>query len=353
VLLAALTMPSNTVPRPSIPFGIGFPRTHQSFDATVRYHRFLYRVHNTTSDSPLDDELGFIATTFQRNASDSTLLHLRRRPASDIDDLRDKAVKHVGRCSPTVSSSDMSAMWSPFVSTSFSLPYALWEASRRSDSSISIIDGHMLLGCAWLALELLGVQYDTERHLANESQEVLVWANVPRKAILASSPWKMLLNALPPWAIDLKYHIRFHRYTTSRQCCNAFINAAASTEDDSDLDSPESLSEVVEKAMILMADAKANASNSTTRTELRYHADMVTDFATYLHSWPTWIRGELMSTDIREAIGMEVKKELNVHQHRVRIKETNWMQKELRGVIEAQLEDIELEAEEALELDCR
>src|ERR1700733_6484391 len=129
-------MPSNTVSSPSIPFGIGFPRTHQSFDATIRHHRFLYRVHNATSDSPLDDELGFIATTFQRNASDSTLLQLRRRPASDIEDLRDKAVEHVGRCNPTVS--NVSAILSPFVSTSFSLPYALWEASRRGNSSISI-----------------------------------------------------------------------------------------------------------------------------------------------------------------------------------------------------------------------
>ncbi|KAF9238915.1 hypothetical protein BU15DRAFT_47190 [Melanogaster broomeanus] len=102
---------------------------------------------------------------------------------------------------------------SPFISTTFSFVWAIWEATRRyrvglkHDVEIAIIDARMLSGRAATALELLRKGTPKERHLdywkwyryALESQDVLVHGSIPAPAVLASVPLLSLIDKLPSY----------------------------------------------------------------------------------------------------------------------------------------------------------
>ncbi|KAL4072143.1 hypothetical protein J3A83DRAFT_4372146 [Scleroderma citrinum] len=102
---------------------------------------------------------------------------------------------------------------SPFVSTTFSFIWAIWEATRRyrvglkHDIEIAVIDSRMLGGRAATALELLRKGSPKERHLdywkwyryALESQNVLVHGSIPAPAVLASIPLLSLIDKLPSY----------------------------------------------------------------------------------------------------------------------------------------------------------
>lgn len=102
---------------------------------------------------------------------------------------------------------------SPFVSTTFSFIWAIWEATRRyrvglkHDIEIAVIDARMLGGRAATALELLRKGSPKERHLdywkwyryALESQNVLVHGSIPAPAVLASIPLLSLIDKLPSY----------------------------------------------------------------------------------------------------------------------------------------------------------
>ncbi|KIK97309.1 hypothetical protein PAXRUDRAFT_10269 [Paxillus rubicundulus Ve08.2h10] len=102
---------------------------------------------------------------------------------------------------------------SPFISTTFSFAWAIWEATRRyrvglkHDIEVAIIDARMLVGRAATALELLRKGTPRERHLdywkwyryALESQDVLVHGSIPARAVLASVPLLSLIDKLPSY----------------------------------------------------------------------------------------------------------------------------------------------------------
>lgn len=102
---------------------------------------------------------------------------------------------------------------SPFISTTFSFIWAIWEATRRyrvglkHDIEIAVIDSRMLAGRAATTLELLRKGTPKERHLdywkwyryALESQNVLVHGSIPAPAVLASVPLFSLIDKLPSY----------------------------------------------------------------------------------------------------------------------------------------------------------
>lgn len=102
---------------------------------------------------------------------------------------------------------------SPFISTTFSFIWAIWEATRRyrvglkHDVEIAVIDSRMLAGRAATTLELLRKGTLKERHLdywkwyryALESQNVLVHGSIPAPAVLASVPLLSLIDKLPSY----------------------------------------------------------------------------------------------------------------------------------------------------------
>ncbi|KAI6115370.1 hypothetical protein EDD16DRAFT_1482840 [Pisolithus croceorrhizus] len=102
---------------------------------------------------------------------------------------------------------------SPFISTTFSFIWAIWEATRRyrvglkHDIEIAVIDSRMLAGRAATTLELLRKGTPKERHLdywkwyryALESQNVLVHGSIPAPAVLTSVPLLSLIDKLPSY----------------------------------------------------------------------------------------------------------------------------------------------------------
>lgn len=104
---------------------------------------------------------------------------------------------------------------SPFVSTTFSFIWAIWEATRRyrvglkHDIEIAVIDSRMLAGRAATTLELLRKGTPKERHLdywkwyryALESQNVLVHGSIPAPAVLTSVPLLSLIDKLPSYLL--------------------------------------------------------------------------------------------------------------------------------------------------------
>ncbi|KAI6123357.1 hypothetical protein EDD17DRAFT_280342 [Pisolithus thermaeus] len=102
---------------------------------------------------------------------------------------------------------------SPFISTTFSFIWAIWEATRRyrvglkHDIEIAVIDSRMLAGRAATTLELLRKGTPRERHLdywkwyryALESQNVLVHGSIPAPAVLTSVPLLSLIDKLPSY----------------------------------------------------------------------------------------------------------------------------------------------------------
>ncbi|OBZ76495.1 hypothetical protein A0H81_03164 [Grifola frondosa] len=105
---------------------------------------------------------------------------------------------------------------SPYVSTSFSFAWAIWEATRRYHHSmkhsveIAVIDAKALSGRAVTAVDVLAQAAPKDRHkdhwkwyrFALEAQDVLVWGYIPSTAVLASIPLTQILNKVPSYLLS-------------------------------------------------------------------------------------------------------------------------------------------------------
>lgn len=105
---------------------------------------------------------------------------------------------------------------SPYVSTSFSFAWAVWEAVRRyhvnmkHDIEIAVIDASAVADQAVTALSLLRKGTPRDRHpehwkwyrFALESQCVLVSGSIPAEAVFASIPLLPLLEKLPSYLLE-------------------------------------------------------------------------------------------------------------------------------------------------------
>ncbi|KIY49839.1 hypothetical protein FISHEDRAFT_16738, partial [Fistulina hepatica ATCC 64428] len=102
---------------------------------------------------------------------------------------------------------------SPFISTSFSLFWSVWEALRRyhfgmkRDISIAVIDARTVREHAVTALQLLRSACPGERHTdywkwykyAQEAQLVLVYGHISKASVLSSIPLLTVVRALPSY----------------------------------------------------------------------------------------------------------------------------------------------------------
>ncbi|KAI0075308.1 hypothetical protein K474DRAFT_1664356 [Panus rudis PR-1116 ss-1] len=102
---------------------------------------------------------------------------------------------------------------SPYVSTSFSFAWAVFEAIKRyhvnvkHDVEIAVIDARSVADRAVTAVELLMKGSPRERHkdhwkwyrFAVEAQDVLVWGYIPGSSILASVPLLQIIPKLPSY----------------------------------------------------------------------------------------------------------------------------------------------------------
>lgn len=212
------TKMSNSAYLPQYGFG-----TELDFAALVESNHFLFRVHTPhpnhqpdladTSELTADDTPAayFIAPKFDSAANSPFETSLYQKsffigePPNPIGTYADAAT-HLDWTSRATS---------PFVSTSFSFMWAIWEALRRhhagvkKDVEIAVIEASAVKDRAITAVRLLRDSEPTERkrdhwkwyRFCQQSQSVFIYGYVPAHAVLSSVPILVLLSKLPSYLL--------------------------------------------------------------------------------------------------------------------------------------------------------
>lgn len=150
----ALQSPISGTPLPQYGFGSEF-----SFDSLVQDNPFLFRIYTPKTHSQIFDNAAqpyFVGQKFNE--------HFTRA----AEQLKDSSFAHGESVASVCTYQDVAQHmdWtqrhmSPFISTTFSFVWAIWEATRRyrvglkHDVEIAVIDARVLAGRAATALELL------------------------------------------------------------------------------------------------------------------------------------------------------------------------------------------------------
>ncbi|KAH8829224.1 hypothetical protein DL96DRAFT_1679663 [Flagelloscypha sp. PMI_526] len=179
----------------------GFGQIHD-FAALAKAHKVLFRVYTPRSSHQAavsDDDLFFVAGPSESDPSrPSTSTSASPQAPSYADVLR-----HLDWITRGNDSSCVSA--------SFSFSWSLWEAYKRyhlgvkRDVHIAVIDAEQVSACT--PTEVLSQCPPEQRQKSHwkwynavqDSQSVLIYESVRRKAILASVPLRPLLDALPSY----------------------------------------------------------------------------------------------------------------------------------------------------------
>ena len=168
----------------------------QTFGSLIKENRYLYRVHDIESRTPLVPVIVFVAHKFK----DLSQAELEAKRQSILQNPSATEAFDHARMSKSTS----------YIGTTFSLSWAIWEANQCADYrgnnqvKITVIDGHRLGAYASTAVMLLR-RHQSEwdfgmlKNFANLAQEVLVYAFIPDEAILATIQWDRVLPALPSW----------------------------------------------------------------------------------------------------------------------------------------------------------
>lgn len=186
-------------------YGYGSDHT---FDHLIQDNPFLFRVYTPKQRSPFFDatEPYFVGQKYNEQYREAA--ERLRQPFVG------KSVASTSSYTDVAQHMDWTQRhMSPYISTTFSFAWAIWEATRRyrvglkHDIEIAIIDARQLAGRAATALELLRKGTPNERHLdywkwyrfALESQDVLVHGSIPGSAVLASVPLLSIIDKLPSY----------------------------------------------------------------------------------------------------------------------------------------------------------
>ncbi|TBU45339.1 hypothetical protein BD309DRAFT_860434 [Dichomitus squalens] len=180
------------------------------FEQLIDSNPFLFRVHTPKEPSPFYDntEPYFVGQAFQDSVG-----ALAFRP-STVSPYQAPSTHTYADVSKHMDWTTKAS--SPYVSTSFSFAWAIWEATRRYHHGmkhgveIAIIDAKALSGKAVTAVELLHQGARKDRHpdhwkwwrYAHEAQDVLVWGYIPGTVVLASIPLTQILSKLPSYFLN-------------------------------------------------------------------------------------------------------------------------------------------------------
>lgn len=195
--------PTSGGPLPQYGYG-----SDHTFDRLIQDNPFLFRVYTPKQRSPFFDatEPYFVGQKYNEQYREAA--ERLRQPFTG------KSVASTSSYADVAQHMDWTQRhMSPYISTTFSFAWAIWEATRRyrvglkHDIEIAIIDSRQLAGRAATALELLRKGTPNERHLdywkwyrfALESQDVLVHGSIPGSAVLASVPLLSIIDKLPSY----------------------------------------------------------------------------------------------------------------------------------------------------------
>ncbi|KAF7375403.1 hypothetical protein MSAN_00427900 [Mycena sanguinolenta] len=170
------------------------------FKKLVERNPFLFRVHSPKS--PSNSDTLFPALKFDQRYT----LHTGHPTPSPPPPTYTDVVRHM----------DWTTRYSsPYISASFSLMWAVWEAVRRyhfgvkHDIEIAVIDATALPADPVTVVEVLRSTPSAEQHenhwkwyhFAQESQLVLVYAGIPQTAVLTSIPLLRIIEKLPSYCL--------------------------------------------------------------------------------------------------------------------------------------------------------
>ncbi|KAJ7019798.1 hypothetical protein C8F04DRAFT_1146704 [Mycena alexandri] len=173
-------------------------------------NRFIFRIHLSVKYGMLRPE-GFIASANTETPLDAMS---NARYIGSGEELRRLASAHITQYKDGTWRQPTS-----FISASYSLPYTLFEAQRRtlqswsrphgSEILISIIDTTAIPNSdIWLGTELVGAYGPPHAaYFARWAQEVLVYRFIPRAAVVATMSVGSFLDCLPRWCSDIKHSI--------------------------------------------------------------------------------------------------------------------------------------------------
>ncbi|KAK0469326.1 uncharacterized protein EV420DRAFT_1257559, partial [Desarmillaria tabescens] len=179
------------------------------FDSLVDKNPFLFRVYTPKAASPsisYDPKIFCIAPKFDAKYTS---------PPSAIESLSPIGpLTEIATCEEVARHLDWTTRSSsPFISTSFSFAWAIWEALRRyksgvkHDVEIAVIDAASLKGKAATAVQILRKATFDERphhywrwyHFSQESQSVVVYGYIPLTSVMASVPLLSILEKMPSY----------------------------------------------------------------------------------------------------------------------------------------------------------
>ncbi|KAJ7613655.1 hypothetical protein DFH06DRAFT_1307865 [Mycena polygramma] len=208
-------------------YGFG---TETEFKKLVEQNPFLYRVHSPKSSTHLD--VPFPALRF-----DGRYTYDAGSPSVDPP-------------APTYTDVAQHMEWttrhaSPYISSSFSFMWAIWEAARRyhfgvkHDVEIAVIDASSIPARSITVVEILRSVLPAERHenhwkwfhFAQASQLVLVYGGIPQTAVLTSIPILHIVDKLPSYClgpIAPQTPIERLKYLTQKPSFRTFCEAQSS-----------------------------------------------------------------------------------------------------------------------------
>ncbi|TCD63652.1 hypothetical protein EIP91_005132 [Steccherinum ochraceum] len=179
-----------------------------TFDKLLEGNPYLFRVHTPKASTPSHESTEPYFVGGKYNDEFASAAFKSPCPISSANNFANRTYEDVIRHMDWTTRGD-----SPYISTSFSFAWAVWEAIRRyhvnvkHNIEIAVIDARAVADRSVTAAELLMKGTPKDRHkdhwkwyrFAVEAQDVLVWGHVPTEAVLASVPLLSILSRLPTY----------------------------------------------------------------------------------------------------------------------------------------------------------
>ncbi|KAG1872967.1 hypothetical protein DFJ58DRAFT_884952 [Suillus subalutaceus] len=322
-------------------YGYGSDHT---FDRLIQDNPFLFRVYTPKQRSPFFDatEPYFVGQKYNEQYREAA--ERLRQPFTG------KSVASTSSYADVAQHMDWTQRhMSPYISTTFSFAWAIWEATRSSPVELRP------------ALELLRKGTPNERHLdywkwyrfALESQDVLVHGSIPSSAVLASVPLLNIIDKLP------SYFLRQDTIVDKRSSLSQFNILSWDTMDRKP-SFRQFCQDMSDQFLQLSTEHRLrDATGSSVRlamTFLRpwFHSVVVDDFteatetvcslAFIIAQWPAqwWSRDHVEMWDVIRSLVQSVGEEVREKQRGIAVEEV----RRLQGVV-SNLERVVQDYEEA------
>ncbi|KAJ7931683.1 hypothetical protein B0H13DRAFT_1857662 [Mycena leptocephala] len=264
--------------------------TNQTFPSLITHlaNQRLFRVHALDGRGAPIPGTGFISSAYDTTPSEAQYnAHYTGR---DPLQLKRCASAHITQWKDGTES-----MPSVFISTSFSLAYALFEARRWNarygctTTQISVIDPLKIPSDKWLGTELIGAWWETPSFFARWAEEALIYGHIPHEAIVFTASLETFLSLLPRWCGDIIPQIRRYEVRSSENMVQVLASAAEDPANNTVEKQEELLVDSVRQSITLLGHLLPSQMQNY---NVNIHADAVdkiSRFAAIFCWWPEWI----------------------------------------------------------------